>query len=349
VRCPIRTRSSTPFCASRRTVRSLAASRSATWRGVSRCGRSGLLVVDTGRVSAIPTERAPWRPSPPRAGRDVPTNPLQARRAELITHYDRHGHPERARYIERQDHLGLVYRRFELSHLAGDDLRRAQLSWARDMFAYWTGWPADSLEDLATPFCALQDLTERASRIEHDPRASEDARARSRTHVENVRGICRPVAESIAAVGLWARVDSYLTPTSLTTADALGYKIVTKLREACASSAPLRVASPGPEGPARYVLVCERCSLVHTSTRVASRCRYCAKSRPRPDGALRMAVTHPELPWLVTGDRVAYVRRCAECGKTFTPSRASAQTCSPRCRVAQSRRLLSGVVGREAD
>jgi hypothetical protein len=286
----------------------------------------------------MPAQRDRWGPNRPRPGREDPTNPLHARRSDVIAHYDRHGYPERARYTERQDLLGLIFRRAELHELQGEARREDILAWSRDMFVYWTGWPAESLEDLAIPFCALQYYAERARRVGQDPRASQGDRRHSQELIETARGICRPIADSVTGVGLWARVNNYLTPTGLPTADMLGYALASQLRAVCGSSAPLRVEFPGSDSPAPYVLVCERCSLVHTSTRVASRCRYCAKRNALPDGAVRVPTTHPDLSWLVIGDRVAHLRRCEECDETFTTLRASARTCSVRCRVARSRR-----------
>ena len=100
----------------------------------------------------------------------------------------------------------------------------------------------------------------------------------------------------------------------------------------------LRMALVRGAGPAlSFVIVCERCSVVNATLQAASRCRLCAKSRPRKEGAFRIPVTHPEMPWLVTGDRTVYVRTCEQCGATFAAQRASARTCSTACRVARAR------------
>lgn len=278
----------------------------------------------------------------PRACADHSTDPLQGRRAELIDHYDRHGYPERARYLERQPNgRGLLRRAGELGRLDGKDRSDAAVALARDMLAYWTGWPEDSWERLAVPFAALAEFTERAGRVERDQRASPDARERSRALVKIGCEVCRPLADTIAAMGLWARVNTYLTPIGVPTADSICFTQVAALRIACGSYAPLRIASPGPDTAAPFMVVCERCSLVDATVRAANRCRMCAKARPRREGAFRLPITHPEMAWLVTGDRIVYLHTCEECGEQFVAQRASARTCSPACRVARARKRHS--------
>jgi hypothetical protein len=274
----------------------------------------------------------------PSSGRvDHSTDPLQ-RRAELIDRYDRHGYPTRARYLERQpDGQALLHRGSELNSLDSEHRREIALAWARDMLAYWTGWSADSWDQLAPVFSALADFTAHARRVEADQRASLDARERSRARVQVAREACRPIADTIMALGLWARVNSYLEPIGVATVDSLCYQQLKALRRFCGSYTPLRIASPGPDTEAPFVIVCERCSVVDATLQAANRCRLCAKSRPRKEGAFRVPVTHPELPWLVTGDRAVYVRICEQCGETFVAQRPSARTCSAACRVARAR------------
>jgi hypothetical protein len=273
----------------------------------------------------------------PSARGDHSTDPLQ-RRAELIEHYDRHGYPTRARYLERQPEGDALLRRGrDLSTLAAAQRGKATIAWGRDMLAYWTGWSAESCEELAPLFATLADFTSRARLVEQDQRASLDAKAQTRAAAQAAREACKPVVDTIMALGLWARVNTYLSPIGIPTADSLCYQQLEALRRFCGSYASLRVASPGPDTDAPFVIVCERCSCVDATLKAASRCRLCAKSRPRKDGSFRVPVTHPQLPWLVTGDRTAYVRSCEHCGETFVATRATARTCSTACRVARSR------------
>jgi hypothetical protein len=276
----------------------------------------------------------------PRVHTDLSTDPLHERRAELIDHYDRHGYPERARYLERQ--LGgpdLVRRASELGRNS-PARAGAAVTLVRDMLAYWTGWSMDAWDDLAAPFAALAGFRAHAHRLESDPRASLDARQRSRALLQTGREACRPLVDTTLAIGLWARVNTYLSPIGAPTdtADAICYQELTALRGFCGSYVPLRIASPGPDIDAPFVIVCDRCSFVDATARAASRCWICAKSRPRPEGALRVPVTHPEMPWLVAGDLTAYVRTCEECGELFVAKRSSARTCSSACRVARARK-----------
>jgi hypothetical protein len=221
------------------------------------------------------------------------------------------------------------------------------VAWARDMLAYWTGWSADDVDPLAPLFWTLADFITHARRVEADQRASLDARERSRARAQVAREACRPMADTIMALGLWARVNTYLEPIGVATADSICYQQLRVLRRLCGSYGSLRIVSPGPDTEAPFVIVCERCSVVDATLQAASRCRLCAKSRPRKDGAFRIPVTHPGLPWLVTGDRSIYVRTCEQCNETFIAQRPSARTCSAACRVAKSRRpYLKGSVPR---
>ncbi len=205
------------------------------------------------------------------------------------------------------------------------------------MLAHWTGWSANSCDELAPLFVMLADFTSRARQVERDQRASLEARAQTRAAAQVAREACRPVIDTIMALGLWARVNTYLSPIGIPTADSLCYQQLEALRRFCGSYAPLRVASLGPDTDAPFVIVCERCSCVDATLKAASRCRLCAKSRPRKEGSFRVPITHPQLPWLVTGDRTTYVCTCEHCGETFVATRATACTCSTACRVARFR------------
>jgi hypothetical protein len=219
---------------------------------------------------------------------DHSTDPLQ-RRAELIAHYDRHGYPTRARYLERQPEEDALLRRGrELSGLDTAHQGKAAIAWGRDMLAHWTGWSANSCDELAPLFVMLADFTSRARQVEQDQRASLEARAQTRAAAQAAREACRPVIDTIMALGLWARVNTYLSPIGIPTADSLCYQQLEALRRFCGSYAPLRVASPGPDTDAPFVIVCERCSCVDATLKAASRCRLCAKSRPRREGSFRV-------------------------------------------------------------
>jgi hypothetical protein len=270
---------------------------------------------------------------------DNSTDPLQARRAELIDHYDRHGYPERARYLERANQGPVLLRRAaELA--APQKPAAAGRELLFDLVGWWTGWPPEPGERLFVLFCALSEFTARARAIEKDPRAQPDARRRSRERVRIAQEACRPLLDAAVAVGLWARVNTYLAPMGIPTADSFCHDWLKVLRGICGSYAPICIAWPWPNPPDTsrpYLIVCERCSVVDLATRPSNRCRQCAHSRPVPKRGVLVPVTRSELPWLVTSTQTAYVRQCEQCGETFAAHRASARTCSTACRVARSR------------
>jgi hypothetical protein len=256
----------------------------------------------------------------------VPPDPLQRKR-ELIAHYDRHGYPERARYLERA-HLGPELAE---STSAGDPSAIARL------LEWWAGKPSADL------FAKLARVDELEKAL---PRAA-GSRDRVEAQLQSARGLLLGCIDGTLASGLLARVTTRLEPLGprLPTADSIAYRFLLRARELAGGQPPARLrvelSPPHHDGiTSAYVIVCERCSHVGTSTRPNVNCGFCAKRHPRPEGGLALSLCGlDELPLLITGDSTVYVRSCVVCGEVFVAARADAQTCPDKsgCRVKKHR------------
>ena len=238
-------------------------------------------------------------------------DPLQ-RRAELVWHYDFHGYPERARYLERAEEGPALLER----------LQEQDPDALRDLIGWWTGRPGIE-----------------AVRLEHSILAlagRRDAAALS----------ARLRLEDALSAGLAARVNTYMAPLGLPTADTTAYTFLLAWRElACGSRLAAQAPLPAvelPGGMTAHLVYCERCSVVDLHRRPARRCRRCADRHERPPGTLRMPKSHPHLPWLVVGDSTVHICTCEVCGSTFLSTRSHATKCpGSRCRTAKARRRQS--------
>lgn len=136
-----------------------------TKTALSRSVWSGCETVDVASKVDISTDADSKPVGLPSVRGNHSTDPLQ-RRAELIEHYDRHGYPTRARYLERQPEGDQLLRRGrELSGLDTAHQGKAAIAWGRDMLTYWTGWSADSCDEISPLLVTLADFTSRARRV----------------------------------------------------------------------------------------------------------------------------------------------------------------------------------------
>lgn len=273
-----------------------------------------------------------------------PPDPLQRERLEeLIATYRRRGQPERASYLERMHEGPPLLAR----------LRSGDPSAVLELVAWWAGDSSQAIELLGARVRWADAKRELADAL-NDPR-SHTPRLRhqisQRMHAQDrVRAELRTTVDAVLRAGLIARVDRYLRPAGIETADSVVYDLLRGLREEAHGSslaaqqplpkAKLAAAQPGHQYPVReaYIVVCDRCSFVDLRKRYARRCRRCQGARERLGGALWKPVTAPNSRWIVVGETNVTTGRCEVCEEAFAVERDSASNPHPACRTAKSRR-----------
>jgi hypothetical protein len=266
-----------------------------------------------------------------RAKRRVPLDLLQRRR-ELIKHYDFHGYPERARYLERAEEGPALLER----------IGKEESGSLSALLAWWTGSRADEIMELERSMTALFVAERQWQRQKVAPACPPKAIA-GLERQRAARGSARALIEDALNAGLAARVNTYMAPLGVPTGDSVAHMFLSAWRElACgsrlAAQAPLPAITLAGGVKARLVYY-RRCSVVDLHTRPARCCRRCAKHHERPRGSFRLPRTHPAMPWLVIGDDAVDVRTCEVCGEVFVTKRQHARSCGPgaKRRVAKSR------------
>lgn len=286
----------------------------------------------------------------PGNSRETPPDPLQQRRAALIWHYDFHGYPERARYLERMDQGPELLAFLQAEKPGAID----------DLLAWWTGSSPGRTERLRR---AMDQLTIATARAMDTTGPQLGVNHRQRQH-DMARESAKPLLEDALNAGLVARVNTKLSPFGApSTADHVAYMFLHVWRElSCgsklAAQAPLP-SIPLPGGGTAHLVCCEWCSLVALQSRPARRCHWCDKRTARPSGAI--AIPHTLIEAIEnasrlglsgspassatlseiatrpdTGHRTAFLHTCIVCGLAFL-GRADAQTCSGKCRIALTR------------
>jgi hypothetical protein len=241
---------------------------------------------------------------------DVPQSPIDPlqRRRELIDHYERNSHPERAAYLRRMDDGQSVLAGLQAATTEPALMLEAVLG----ALEWWAG-PDIGRFAITDVMVSGDDIVHFGFRLEH-----------------------------VLLSGLAARVNTRLQPLPRQlrlSPDFEVYRLVRTWHEAINGLGPLpqlTLSPPHRDGvTSMHVTVCELCSVVDLTVKPSSRCLLCAK-RHRMPGAVLAPITHPELPWLITGYRQKYFRTCAVCGGVFFGN-ADAESCSPRCRTARHR------------
>jgi hypothetical protein len=238
---------------------------------------------------------------------------------ELIATYRRRSQPERASYLERM-HEG--------PSLLGR-LRAGDPSSILELLVWWAGDSAQAIALLVARVRWEDAKRELADALNdprsHTPRVQQQIEQRGRAH-ERARAELRTTVDSVLLTGLIARVDRYLQPAGIETADAVVYDLLRRLREEAHGSAlaaqqplpkvKLAAAAPGEQHSVRdaYVVVCDRCLFVDLRKRYARRCGRCQGARDRLGGALWKPVTAPNSPWIVLGEASVTTGRCEVCG-----------------------------------
>jgi hypothetical protein len=251
-------------------------------------------------------------------------DPLQRQR-ELVEHYDRHGYPERARYLEGADDGRALLKRLRTENAT------------RDLLVWWTGWTPIEVVRLERSTLALGAAETRLRSA--GAACPEAALERLREQRHDAAATCRGRLEAALSAGLMARVNTYLSPLGTATADTIAHVLLSAWRQlACgrlAAQAPLpAVTLPG--GMRAHVIYCERCTVVDLHRRPARRCRRCANRHDREPGTIRIPKMHASLPWFVEGDAILHLHSCEVCAEPFLGNR-DARTCGDRCRVRAHR------------
>ena len=192
-----------------------------------------------------------------------PTDPLHRERLdELIATYRRRGQFERAAYLERMDEGTHVLARVR----SGD---RDALT---ETLAWWTG--DDSIARALLVQMIRAELSKRElTRARNDPRSHTPRLQHQISELDRTYELAskelRALIDQVLVAGLFCRVDRFLRPGGVPTADAFIYEMLMKLREniygsALAATQPLPQVDlrPVPDDDAHaarraYIVVCE--------------------------------------------------------------------------------------------